>query len=218
MTDPPLLPVLGQPPRERSDAARNREVLLRAAQRLVRERDPECVTMADVARAAGVGKGTVFRRFESREGLMAALVDAFEVEWQGSVISGPPPLGPGAAPYDRLRAFGRSRIEHSLRHRVLIEAAGSAGTRNYAAFSFAAMHVRYLLGQLGVTGDLPLLATALLAPLEVPILAQQTEIEQMDVDRIHAGWLDLVGRVTGSGHPGSGHPASDHPGSGPVAP
>ena len=53
--------------------------------------------MDSVAAEAGVGKGTVFRRFDSREGLMAALLNRSETEWQRLVIEGPPPLGPGAA-------------------------------------------------------------------------------------------------------------------------
>ena len=97
-----------------------------------------------------------------------------ETAWQASIISGPPPLGPGAPPMDRLLAFGRSRLESTLVHAELIRAAGrAAGTRSYAAYSFTAMHVRYLLEELGVEGDLPLLATALLAPMEMPILHQQ---------------------------------------------
>lgn len=196
MTPPrPLLPIVGQPARERSDAARNRALLLETARRLVHERGPACVTMDDVADAAGVGKGTVFRRFESRAGLMAALVDAFEVEWQEAILHGPPPLGPDAPPLDRLLAFGRSRIDLSLSHHVLLVEAGRARSRSYAAWSFTAMHVRHLLDQLGVAGDIALLATHLLAPLEVEILQQQTEIEGMDVDRIFAGWNDLVDRV-----------------------
>jgi hypothetical protein len=59
-----------------------------------------------------------------------------------------------------------------------------------------AMHVRHLLGELAVTGDIPLLATALMAPLEVPILEQQIRIEGIDVDRVYRGWEDLVQRVT----------------------
>ena len=58
------------------------------------------------------------------------------------------------------------------------------------------MHVRHLLGELGVTGDIPLLATALMAPLEVPILEQQVRIEGIDVDRVYRGWEDLVHRIT----------------------
>lgn len=191
------LPLLDAPPVERRDAARNRKVLLEAAARLIEHCGIEGVTMDAVAAEAGVGKGTVFRRFSSRAGLMAALLDHSETEWQAAVMSGPPPVGPGADPWERLMAFGRSRLEVTLRHADLIRAAGRAGARSYAAYSFSVMHVRYLLHELGVEGDLPLLAVALLAPLEAPILDQQVRIEGIDVDRIHAGWVDLARRIVG---------------------
>lgn len=197
MDGPRLLPLAGEAPAERSDAARNREALLRAATELIGHCSVENVTMDAVAQRAGVGKGTVFRRFESREGLMAALLDHSETAWQASVISGPPPLGPGAPPLERLHAFGRSRIETTLTSSALIRAAGRSGTRAYAAAAFTAMHVRYLLGQLGVRGDLGYLATALLAPLEIPILEQQLRQEHRTIDEVQAGWDDLVRRVVG---------------------
>jgi AcrR family transcriptional regulator len=193
-----LLPLLDEPPRERSDAARNREALLAAAARLVDHCGVDAVTMDNVAAEAGVGKGTVFRRFDSREGLMAALLNRSETEWQRLVIEGPPPLGPGAPPLERLRAFGHSRMEINLRHAELIRAAGRAGQRSYAAVSFAAMHVRYLLSELGVRGDITFLATALLSPLEMVILVQQTRDEHVPLERIQHGWDDLVRRVVGS--------------------
>jgi AcrR family transcriptional regulator len=197
MTERTLLPLLGDPPRERSDAARNRAALLRAAQEIAETCGYDAVTMDAVAARAGVGKGTVFRRFESREGLMGALLDASESEWQASVMSGPPPLGPGAPPMDRLLAFGRSRLDIVLQHADLIRNAGFGGAnRSFAAYSFAATHVRYLLGELGVRGDIALLAVALLAPLELPILDQQVRLEQIDVERIRAGWADLARRIT----------------------
>ncbi|HET9422156.1 MAG TPA: helix-turn-helix domain-containing protein [Nocardioides sp.] len=190
-----LLPLADGPTPERSDAARNREALLRAAQELVDHCGTDGVTMDAVAARAGVGKGTVFRRFDSREGLMAALLDRSETAWQAEVISGPPPLGPGAPALDRLLAFGHSRMELNLRHARLIEAAGRAGARSYAAESFAAMHMRYLLNELGVRGDIALLAAALLSPLEAIILVQQTQREQLPLDRVRDGWDDLVRRV-----------------------
>jgi AcrR family transcriptional regulator len=196
MPERPLLPILGQEPRERSDAARNREALLDAAQRLVEHCGVEAVTMDAVAEAAGVGKGTVFRRFRTRAGLMAAVLDQSEADWQATVIAGAPPLGPGAPPYERLMAFGRSRLEQNLRGAALIRAASSDPVaRNYAVYSFAATHLRYLLDELEVAGDIALLATALLAPLEVVILQQQIDIERMDIERIVAGWEDLAERV-----------------------
>ena len=197
MSERPLLPLLGEPAPERRDAARNREALLVAAEALIDHCGIEGVTMDAVAARAGVGKGTVFRRFGSREGLMAALLDFSETEWQAAVISGPPPLGPGAPPMERLLAFGRSRLETNLLLTDLIRAAGRAGTRSYAAYSFVAMHTRHLLTELEVTGDIPLLAIALLAPLEVPILEQQVRIEGIDVDRIMEAWTDLAHRITG---------------------
>ncbi len=197
MTEPRSLPLADASTAavERRDAARNREALLRAAERLVERCGADGVTMDAVATAAGVGKGTVFRRFESREGLMAALLNHSETEWQAAVISGPPPLGPGADPWQRLLAFGRSRLEATLKHADLIRSAGRAGERSYAAYSFAALHVRHLLDELGVGGDLPLLATALMAPLEAPVLDQQVRIEGLDVDRVYDGWVDLAGRI-----------------------
>ena len=193
----PLLPLAGQPPPERRDAARNRAALLDAAAALLAEQCVEAVTMEAVAARAGVGKGTLFRRFESREGLMGAILDHVESAWQAAVISGPPPLGPGAPAWERLLAFGRSRLETTLTHADLIRAAGAWGSRSTAAYSFVALHVRHLLTELEVDGDLPILATALLAPLEIPVLDQQVRIDRFPVDRVYDGWVDLARRVVG---------------------
>ncbi len=190
-----LIPLLGDPPRERSDAARNRDAVLAAAVELVEALGAAAVTMESVAEAAGVGKATVFRRFESRSGLMAAVLDRVEAQWQAAVIGGPPPLGPGAPARERLHAFGRSRIDLNIARADLIEAATAGSRRSYGAWSFHARHVRHLFDELGVSGDVPLLVTAVLAPLETAILRQQVEIEHLPVERVLAGWQDLVGRV-----------------------
>jgi AcrR family transcriptional regulator len=57
----------------RKDALRNRERVLEAAAELVR-RDGEKVPMAQIAEHAGVGVGTVYRHFATREDLLGALV------------------------------------------------------------------------------------------------------------------------------------------------
>ena len=57
----------------RKDAAANRERVLDAATELVR-REGEKVPMADIADRAGVGVGTVYRHFPTREDLLGALV------------------------------------------------------------------------------------------------------------------------------------------------
>ncbi|WP_307813920.1 TetR/AcrR family transcriptional regulator [Nocardioides baculatus] len=193
-----LLPMADEPAPERADAARNRQAILAAALELVRTRGVDCVTMDTVASVAGVGKGTLFRRFESREGLMAAVLDESEAEWQASVISGPPPLGPGAPPMERLLAFGHSRMRTNVTHGALIKAAtGDSSARSRAAASFAVMHVRHLLRELRVTGDLVLLSIAILAPLDIMVIEQQQR-DDIPLDRIEAGWDDLVRRVVGA--------------------
>jgi len=58
--------------RERSDARRNMERVLRAARELFAERGVD-VTMEEVARHAGVGVGTIYRRFPSKDQLFAAV-------------------------------------------------------------------------------------------------------------------------------------------------
>ena len=89
--------------------------------------------MDAIAAAAGVGKGTVFRRFGDRAGLMRALLNEHETAFQESVIRGEPPLGPGAPPVDRLVAFGRARFELLERHGLMI-AAAEASERGDARF------------------------------------------------------------------------------------
>lgn len=196
MTEPRLLPLLDGAPLERRDAARNRELLLEAARALVAEVGPRQVTMDAVAAAAGVGKGTVFRRFDSREGLMAAVLDHSEAEWQALVMSGPPPLGPGADAWDRLLAFGRTRLETTILHVELIREAGRTGARAGGAYAFTVTHVRYLLRQLAVGGDVPILATALMAPLELP-LDEQVPVDGFPLERVYDGWVDLARRIVG---------------------
>jgi AcrR family transcriptional regulator len=57
----------------RADAARNRSLLLAAAAAEFAERGMEA-SVADIARRAGVGKGTVFRHFPTKDDLLAAIV------------------------------------------------------------------------------------------------------------------------------------------------
>src|SRR6201986_536746 len=166
---PPLreLAVTNQPPQERGDAARNRTLLLDAARRLIAERGADAVTTDDIAAAAGVGKGTLFRRFGSRAGLMIVLLDEDETAQQQAFMFGPPPLGPGAPPLDRLLAYGRERFRFTWDHRALLSDAGrDAHTRYNAPATLHRSHVRMLLTEAGTTGDLDAQTDALLALLD----------------------------------------------------
>ena len=60
-------------PRMRADAARNRERILAAARKLMAEHGAG-TEMVDIAREAGVGVGTLYRRFPDKEALITELV------------------------------------------------------------------------------------------------------------------------------------------------
>jgi AcrR family transcriptional regulator len=115
--------IWGAPPPERADAARNRLHLLTTARQMLAEQDPDRLTMDGLAERAGLGKGTVFRRFGTRAGIFRALLDDDERAFQQRVLSGPPPLGPGAAPLERLIAYGRARAGFMVGRREIARAA-----------------------------------------------------------------------------------------------
>ncbi|HLO35531.1 MAG TPA: helix-turn-helix domain-containing protein [Candidatus Deferrimicrobium sp.] len=183
------LPVLGQPPVERADAARNRRRILEAAERLFAERGVEAVPMDDVAAAAGVGKGTLYRRFGDRAGLGIAVLDERERELQDRILGGPPPLGPGAPPTERLTAFVEAYLAYAWRNLELLVVAETAspGARYrsgvYAGFR---RHVEILLGAAGAA-DPVLGAELLLAPLAGDLLRHLRLGRELEADRIGAG-------------------------------
>jgi AcrR family transcriptional regulator len=195
---PASLPLANAVP-ERADAARNRARLLDAAARLVAERGAEHVTMEAVAAAAGVGKGTVFRRFGDRTGLMLALLDRTEQDYQRGFLFGPPPLGPGAPPAERLHAFGFATIRLELDNLGLYLATVDGKPEHYgtpprlARFAHASM----LLRSAEVHGDVDILTEVLLDYLEVSFLEHLHGRRGMPMERIEAGWCDLVRRVLG---------------------
>lgn len=59
-------------PRLRADARRNRDRIIAAARTVFTERGTE-VPMEEIARAAGVGTGTLYRRFPDRDSLISAV-------------------------------------------------------------------------------------------------------------------------------------------------
>ncbi|MFG3496215.1 TetR/AcrR family transcriptional regulator [Streptomyces sp. NPDC047928] len=192
----PLTPV-GEATPVRADAERNRARLLEAAARLAAEHGAGNLTMEAVACAAQVGKGTVFRRFGDRTGLLLALLDHVEQQLQAAFLSGPPPLGPGAGPVERLRAFGPAVIRHESLHRDLYVASEPDALRRYTIppYRVRHTHLSVLLRQTDAGGDTALLAQTLLGYLDTAVVQHLLTQRGMPVERLEAGWYDLVERL-----------------------
>jgi AcrR family transcriptional regulator len=194
------LAVAGQEPRERADAARNRLRILEAAGRLVDDRGIEKVSMGDVAKAAGVGTGTLYRRFGDRAGLALALLDSETREFQDALIAGPPPLGPGAAPSERLHAFGVGYLDLLERHADLI-AVGIADDPARAVagpHAFYATHLAILLRDAAPQLDAEFTAQALMAMLAPAQHLRSRHGLGWSLERVRAGWCALVDALSGA--------------------
>lgn len=184
---------------ERTDAAANRERVLVAARRLFGERGSEGVSMDAVAEAAGVGKGTVFRRFGDRAGLMEALLDDEMREFQDTFLHGPPPLGPGADAGTRLRAFLHELAAVLDRNIDLVLAAELASTHPPAVFEALALHLRLLIGELAPAANAEILADMLLSALSASMLDRVRRGRGHELADVWAAIDDLLDGLLGSG-------------------
>jgi AcrR family transcriptional regulator len=172
MAQPRELPSAGPLP-ERADARRNRLLILQAAADLIGEQGLEQVTIEAIAERAGVAKGTVFHRFGNRAGLAVALLDERERALQDALIGGPPPLGPGAPPRERLLAFLGALTDFTDENVELLivsdhdEPGGRYRTGAYAAWR---LHTTALLEDLGAGRGAAGLADTLLAPAAADLI------------------------------------------------
>ena len=191
------------PPAERADAVRNRLHLVATAREMIADLGADRLTMDALAERSGLGKGTVFRRFGTRAGIFQALLDDGERAFQEQVLSGSPPLGPGAAPLERLIAYGRARVGFLTEHREIARAAldGRQPIPAGSQTPLSQAHIRMLLGQIPLgPANLDILAIQLTAALDGPLLlylssADLSHAASQVEERLAQSWQDLVQRV-----------------------
>jgi AcrR family transcriptional regulator len=183
---------------ERADAARNRDKILSSARRLFERHGVANVRVEDVAREAGVGKATVFRRFGDRAGLAVALLDDEDRELQEQIRRGPPPLGPGAPANERLLAFFDAYLSQLERFGDWIFDSETAkpGAR-YAIGSYHAwhQHVALLIAEARPEADASVLAHLVLAPLAADLTRHLRAEGRVSLVRYREALRDLIERV-----------------------
>ena len=192
------LPLAGSEPPERADAARNRRRILAAAEKLFAENGVSCTSMDAIAAEAGVGKGTLFRRFGDRATLARSLLSERDSEFQDAMIRGEPPLGPGAPPAERLVAFGEGMLDLLEKHGDLLlvaEGGDPAAQQRSDAWASYHLHVRTLVEQAAPDLDEDVCAGMLLAALSARTFFYQRRGRGMELERLKAGWGALVRRL-----------------------
>jgi AcrR family transcriptional regulator len=191
------LPIVGQP-RERLDAVRNRRRILAAAGEIVAAHGAEGLSMNALAAAAGVGKGTIFRRFGDRDGLLHALLDEDTIDLQNEFLSGPPPLGPGAPAPARLEAFVIAFIRFEAAHLELLLAAeqGHVGPDLPALSSFR-LHVSSLLEQIDPSLDAMLVAELILNSVSSRVIRRPYRAAGDSTGTLERAALALLRGITG---------------------
>ena len=186
--------------RERSDVQEHRRLLLAAAKRLFSSQGVEHTSMYAIARAAGVGQGTLYRRFAHKGELCQALI-ADDIEdfrtHAESLVTG------SAAPADtmaRLDALLVALIQLTEQHLPLfgvIEQTQTSPGRRPRPFQ-SPFHARLrewitsLLAEASATGelapmDIEYTADAILAVVAPPVLGYQRLDRGYSQERIIAG-------------------------------
>ena len=155
--------------------------------------------MDDVARAARVGTGTLYRRFGDRAGLALALLDENERAFQDAMIAGPPPLGPGAPAAERLRAYGECYLGLIERHAPLMLAGAPPGRDVPGPYQLHATHLTILLREAAPQVDAEFTAEALLATLAPGRHLHARQTLGWPLERLRGGWCALVDALSAPG-------------------
>ena len=189
-----------RPRRQPADV--RREQILDAAERVLVERGLAAATMADVAEAAAVAKGTVYLYFESRTELLAGLRARYFERFAAMLGDPPPEGGPPAGTAERVErlvaaSYDFARSNHALHH-VLFHEAGFGEADAFA-------RVRAVMAELVETGRAsgeltvadPALATDFLLHGLHGVLVAATHGQRSQRRRLVAGVTELICQALG---------------------
>lgn len=195
---------------ERSDAAANRVLILNTAEGLFSEHGISGVNMADIAQAAGVGKGTLYRRFANKAELCLELMDSQMLEFQNRMLARMRRMiVEGASMMQQLDRFLDALVVFTEAHAPLLREVQSHGLLEeiegqQRPHFWLHMTLSGMLQSAIAEGDLPdsldvsYVADAILAPLRAELYLFQRRARGFSVERISAGLRAMVAALAGS--------------------
>ncbi len=142
------------------------------------------------------------RRRTGAGSLALAVLDARERQLQDAMIGGPPPLGPGAPAPARLVAFGAAALDFLAEQADLMLEAElhSGGTwMRSGPYAVRRLHVRILVEQARPGCDVDYVTDVLGGALSAQAFVDQHRVRGLDLDRLKAGYADLVERLVAAG-------------------
>ncbi|MCU0499082.1 MAG: TetR/AcrR family transcriptional regulator [Anaerolineae bacterium] len=193
MDDEPFLVPDFRPPR--ADALKNRAALLKTAAHLFDQHGPDAITMSEIAQAAGVGKGTLYRHFNNKTDLCHALLDQDQRALQDSTLRRLRQQNP---PLDDLRWFLEQVAAFVARNLPLLDIVDSGAPPPLAnhAHIWWRQTIYGLLTRADVPGDRAYLADVFYALLSPQIIRFQLQRPDYTLTHIVLGLHHLLERLT----------------------
>jgi AcrR family transcriptional regulator len=198
-TDPQMMIISDTAAPLRADAVQNRAEILAAAQRLFAQDGVGEVSMSQIARAAAVGKGTLYRHFRSKADLCLALLDGQQRALQNHALHY---LRTTHAPPDVLLMWFLGEVLDFIDHNVELLAESSEARLISQALDFdhPAHHWQWqtihgLLSRLHPTGDVEYLADTLYALLDARLYRFQRMVRGYAHERIRTGLAAAAQRL-----------------------
>jgi len=118
--------LVSQPRQGRADAVRNRQKIIGAARDLIMLHGPD-VGMTEIASAAGVAVGTLYRHYPTKADLVAAVVSEYVEQIVRQIEAACQRVAQGAHAADELDALLREAVEASVSQAALKALATSPG-------------------------------------------------------------------------------------------
>ncbi|MFD7973737.1 TetR/AcrR family transcriptional regulator [Streptomyces clavifer] len=180
---------------------RNREAVLAAADNLfAASSTPQSVSMDDIAAAAGVGKGTLFRRFGDRAGLIGAVIASRLEPFQHAVQEAQEAAA--SSPRQRVLDLLDASLRFKIENRNLMSAAEEAGLSSpYQAGHYGWWHetLRAALEQVPGVQAPDFTAHALLAAIRADLVAHLIDDQEMTAEALRAALAAHIDNVLGAG-------------------
>lgn len=202
---------------ERRDARENRQRILEVAKQLFADRGVADTSMKEIAEAAGVGKGTLYRHFAHKGELCTALLREDVVAFQERLDALIGDAAVVASPLARLEILITERVRMTETHLPLFAAIdeATAGARPVKPFrgrfgTWTHARIVALLAEAVAQGealplDLEFTADALLEVMAPPLYSHQRHASGYSLERIVDGLRRLF--IDGLRSPAVARPA-----------